>query len=443
MSIKTHHFRIPEPCHENWNDMSPTAKGRFCDSCAKEVKDFSQSTHDEIAATLLSSEDKVCGRFRKEQLALPSPKLIDLIPTRPAHAAKVAAAALAFFSCDAALSQSQAEIIDVGSVVHSTTATSEQRIRTVRGIVRDEIGEAVPFANVYFQTDLGLNRGAVTDLDGHFEIEILAEERAGNEITLTAAYLGYEKQTLTINIGEDQFVEIRLDDNEYLLMGDVIEIPAVQEEQSEIKKEFHRVKNWVAEAEESKREKLLAEAVKGDVAIIEVEEEGFLRGEPIILEEESLTKVDIISKPEENAVSPSIDVEAITETKVIKTTCRDSMVGGAIAYTISEINYPTNPVLETDTTTITGDEKINSLSEESLQLELYPNPSSDILNIKSLGSAIGKYRITDISGKLVLEGKSVKELLQIDISGLQNGNYLFIRFEEALELISTPFIVSH
>jgi len=32
---------IPEPCHENWHQMTPTEQGRFCNACSKEVVDFS------------------------------------------------------------------------------------------------------------------------------------------------------------------------------------------------------------------------------------------------------------------------------------------------------------------------------------------------------------------------------------------------------------------
>ena len=28
---------IPEPCHENWQQMTPTEQGRYCNACAKEV----------------------------------------------------------------------------------------------------------------------------------------------------------------------------------------------------------------------------------------------------------------------------------------------------------------------------------------------------------------------------------------------------------------------
>ncbi|HET6993111.1 MAG TPA: hypothetical protein VFJ43_17385 [Bacteroidia bacterium] len=43
------HIEVQEPCHENWQNMSPQArkdsfgeKGRHCDKCCKTVFDFTE-----------------------------------------------------------------------------------------------------------------------------------------------------------------------------------------------------------------------------------------------------------------------------------------------------------------------------------------------------------------------------------------------------------------
>lgn len=60
---------INEPCKENWENMSPTEKGAFCQQCAMEVHDFSKQTPDEIR-TILKQKlgSRVCGRFTANQL---------------------------------------------------------------------------------------------------------------------------------------------------------------------------------------------------------------------------------------------------------------------------------------------------------------------------------------------------------------------------------------
>ena len=58
---------IPEPCHENWGNMTETAKGKFCGSCKKEVVDFSNISI-AMLSKKLDSGSKLCGRFRPDQL---------------------------------------------------------------------------------------------------------------------------------------------------------------------------------------------------------------------------------------------------------------------------------------------------------------------------------------------------------------------------------------
>jgi len=59
---------IPEPCHENWDKMTPKEQGRFCGVCSKEVVDFTKKTTDDIIDYLAASTGKTCGRFSADQL---------------------------------------------------------------------------------------------------------------------------------------------------------------------------------------------------------------------------------------------------------------------------------------------------------------------------------------------------------------------------------------
>ncbi|WP_400193078.1 energy transducer TonB [Hymenobacter sp. B81] len=57
-------------CHEDWHRMMPTAQGRHCASCQREVVDFTQSSAASLAAAQAAAPDgRVCGRFRLSQLA--------------------------------------------------------------------------------------------------------------------------------------------------------------------------------------------------------------------------------------------------------------------------------------------------------------------------------------------------------------------------------------
>lgn len=61
-------YRISEPCHENWERMTPNEKGRFCDSCAKPVVDFTNMSNRQIHRTMEESRESVCGRMTISQV---------------------------------------------------------------------------------------------------------------------------------------------------------------------------------------------------------------------------------------------------------------------------------------------------------------------------------------------------------------------------------------
>ena len=58
---------IPKPCHENWANMTPEEKGRFCQVCSKSVRDFTAATDLEIMADLTENPN-ICASFRPDQL---------------------------------------------------------------------------------------------------------------------------------------------------------------------------------------------------------------------------------------------------------------------------------------------------------------------------------------------------------------------------------------
>lgn len=65
-------FAIPKPCQQNWENMLPDEKGKFCNSCVKSVYDFTQSSSAEIKDIYDAENGNICGRFQKEQLFQPS-----------------------------------------------------------------------------------------------------------------------------------------------------------------------------------------------------------------------------------------------------------------------------------------------------------------------------------------------------------------------------------
>lgn len=68
---------------------------------------------------------------------------------------------------------------------------------------------------------------------------------------------------------------------------------------------------------------------------------------------------------------------------------------------------------------------VQAVSENNIQqVSIYPNPSSDFLNITAENESIELYSIYDLTGKQVLQNSIFTSATQIDIRSLQPGTYV-------------------
>jgi hypothetical protein len=60
---------IPKPCFEGWENMLPNERGRYCNTCAKTVVDFSVMSDEAVQQYIISNAgQKVCGHFKNSQV---------------------------------------------------------------------------------------------------------------------------------------------------------------------------------------------------------------------------------------------------------------------------------------------------------------------------------------------------------------------------------------
>ncbi|MDB5252510.1 MAG: hypothetical protein JWP27_1679 [Flaviaesturariibacter sp.] len=76
-------LRIDNPCHENWDGMTPAENGRYCQSCQKNVIDFTGMTDAQIIAFFQRPSTGLCGRFDPDQLNRPIAAPARTVPWRP------------------------------------------------------------------------------------------------------------------------------------------------------------------------------------------------------------------------------------------------------------------------------------------------------------------------------------------------------------------------
>jgi TonB-dependent SusC/RagA subfamily outer membrane receptor len=168
---------IPEPCHENWQNMTPTDQGRFCNACAKEVIDFSTMTDIQVLNYFTNiTNEKVCGRALPEQL--------DRTLSRPAQPKKrlfwywnyIVMFFMFFAKGNSAKAQGgikpvtecspvkgKSEVITVAG--YAVRRTSQ----TITGKVTDKDGNPVAFASVKIK---GTNTGTIADANGAYSLKV-------------------------------------------------------------------------------------------------------------------------------------------------------------------------------------------------------------------------------------------------------------------------------
>lgn len=184
----THKIKIsiPEPCHENWLEMSPTEKGKFCSACQKNVIDFTKSSDSEILVTYNENEN-LCGRFRISQLnqnmIIPKEKKsIWMI---------VAASIIAFLGLGNQTAQAQGKIRveQTDKKQQSNSINIKSTKNKYSGILLDKYDNPLPGAAVMVK---GSKTGIYTDIDGKFTVD--AEK--GDKLKISA--IGYENQEFTL-----------------------------------------------------------------------------------------------------------------------------------------------------------------------------------------------------------------------------------------------------
>lgn len=206
---------IPQPCHENWQQMTTAEKGRFCASCQKNVYDFTKSTDREII-NAYDKDKKLCGRFLKTQLER------DLIIPKERKSFWLASVFFGMLSVSnfkllaqekPAIEQTQPNIRIVGKPAAVKTPQRHQRIIT--GIVSDASGP-LPGANVMVK---GTTRSVQTNFDGKYEIEVNEDER------LVYSFFDLHDVILKVGISNVMNAVLRYNKSEYdnIIVGSAYE----------------------------------------------------------------------------------------------------------------------------------------------------------------------------------------------------------------------------
>lgn len=210
-------IEIPEACGENWEHMTVSQLGKFCQVCKKEVIDFTNTTDAELLQKIKSGQ-KICGRFKQSQLSR------DLKPNNSKTNWKQLAVAAGFTSvlAIAAPANAQKTSTKTEQLEKTSEKNSEEKHSisakdsiVISGTVTDE--EDLPIPGVHIKV-LDSKILTQTDFDGNFKI-ILPEKTAANNFKLEFTSIGYENKIINVD-AKSKILNIELK-METLLMGEV------------------------------------------------------------------------------------------------------------------------------------------------------------------------------------------------------------------------------
>ncbi|WP_350289369.1 carboxypeptidase-like regulatory domain-containing protein [uncultured Croceitalea sp.] len=225
---------IPKPCSEDWNKMTATQKGAFCNSCAKEVIDFTHTTKSELSRKIKKG-DTICGRFKPEQLNTPL--------SRPSQTQFRRNAAMLGFTSLLALGSpliAQQTIEPTheveGNFVLGRIAPQpiEKEFYIITGTVNDTNNLPLPGVNIILK---GSTIGTQTDMKGRFSITV---PNTKEQQKLFASYIGFYTKEIIVKKNQNPLC-IKLEEN-MQVMGEVVIMEYPVKKTDTIKKLFRRKK---------------------------------------------------------------------------------------------------------------------------------------------------------------------------------------------------------
>ena len=207
-------LQIPEPCHEDWNKMTPVDKGRFCDSCQKSVIDFTGMSDTQLVAFFKKpSTGSLCGRFNNDQLerniAFPKKRI-------PWFKYMLQICLPVFIANTKAISQGEPQLklseptetcmkpdTNANSIMVGQLAPPTIKNR-LQGKVVDEEGKAIPYASVFIKDS---KKGVNCDAQGYFSIKVNPKDKF---VILVTSGIGYETSEKSFSNNGTSFNEIIL-----------------------------------------------------------------------------------------------------------------------------------------------------------------------------------------------------------------------------------------
>jgi len=210
-------LKIPEPCAENWKKMTPTERGMFCDSCKKEIFDFTNYSNYQLSKKLDANEN-ICGRFKTTQIDTELNSSNNFSFSRLGLLLGITSIISATQPIHSQNEKPKIEFKDKKTQLLTDTINKKSVLDTIviTGNIIDSDKYALPGAHVLLK---GNHTWTETDFDGNFKLKI-PTEFSKNKMVLIVSYLGFESKEIIVD-RKTKILNIELKESD-LLMGEVI-----------------------------------------------------------------------------------------------------------------------------------------------------------------------------------------------------------------------------
>lgn len=194
-------LNVAEPCHENWANMEANEQGRFCLACSKTVVDFTGMSDKQLYDYFKNYTGSTCGRLNNDQLnrALVAEQqkkrgwfAYALSALLPALLITSRAEAQGEVKKEKVVCTPTPELTGEVVVVGRIKAPKAPDKSVIKGVVKDDSGNPVPFASV---TIKGTPHGVAADEQGRFKINYHKE----GPLALVASAAGFGVKEVEID----------------------------------------------------------------------------------------------------------------------------------------------------------------------------------------------------------------------------------------------------
>ena len=209
-------INIPNPCTQNWDEMTPAAQGRFCGQCQKTVINFTLWSDAALYNFFSKNTGHICGRYLATQLSRPIN--IPYQPHSRLYRLTIALGlSLAFVPTPHLLAQNRPPLVTQTDTSQKKKPT-ENQFGTISGRVFDEKKEPMINAGVQVFLNGVVVGGNVTDYDGKYVITNLEP----GEYFVVVRYAGYDSVKRKIMVNNNNVtVDVAFKKSDVRIMGDM------------------------------------------------------------------------------------------------------------------------------------------------------------------------------------------------------------------------------